>query len=67
VVVYRHGNHEIDLFTWADRGARLPAPAMIHGFRTDFWKSGDLDFAAVSDVDAVAFAKFTALARAQPE
>jgi anti-sigma factor RsiW len=67
VTVYRHGNHEVDLFAWPDRGAHLPAPAMTRGFRTMFWKSGDLDFAAVSDIDAAAFEKFSALARAQRE
>ena len=67
VMVYRHGNHQIDLFAWPDRGAHLPQPGITHGFRSRFWKSGDLDFAAVSDVDSAAFEKFTALARAQPE
>jgi len=67
VMVYRHGNHQIDLFAWPDRGAALPQPGMAHGFRSRFWKSGDLDFAAVSDVDSGAFEKFTALARAQRE
>ena len=67
VAVYRHGNHEIDLFAWPDRGASLPEPAMTHGFRSSFWKSGDLDFAAISDVDAAAFEKFIALARTPRE
>jgi anti-sigma factor RsiW len=67
VTAYRHGNHEVDLFAWPDRGAALPQPGMVHGFRTSFWKSGDMDFAAVSDVDETAFAKFVALARAERE
>jgi len=67
VMVYRHGNHELDLFAWPDRGAGLPQPGMSHGFRTGFWKSGDLDFAAVSDVDEAEFQKFIALAQAQRE
>jgi hypothetical protein len=66
-MVYRHGNHEIDLFAWPDRGASLPGPAVTRGFRSAFWKNGDLDFAAVSDMDAAAFEKFSALARAQRE
>jgi hypothetical protein len=36
---------------------------MAHGFHTVFWKKGDLNFAAVSDVDEAAFRKFVALAR----
>jgi len=67
VMVYRHGNHQLDLFAWPDRGAKLPQSGMSHGFRTGFWKSGDLDFAAVSDVDEAAFQKFIALAQAQRE
>jgi anti-sigma factor RsiW len=67
VAVYRHGNHEIDLFAWPARGAKLPEPGISRGFRTAFWKMGDLNYAAVSDVDAAAFQKFVALAKAQPE
>jgi anti-sigma factor RsiW len=63
VSVYAHGNHELDLFTWVDAGASLPQPGMAHGFHTVFWKKGDLNFAAVSDVDEAAFRKFVALAR----
>jgi len=67
VSVYRHGNHQVDLFAWIDRGAPLPAPGIHRGFRTRFWKSGDMDFAAVSDVDAAAFEKFVSLAQRQRE
>jgi anti-sigma factor RsiW len=67
VMVYRHGNHQLDLFAWPDRGAKLPGAGMTHGFRSAFWKEGDLDYAAVSDVDAQAFQKFVALARATRE
>jgi anti-sigma factor RsiW len=67
VAVYRHGNHQVELFAWIDRGANLPAPGINRGFRTRFWKSGDMDFAAVSDVDAAAFQKFSDLAQAQRE
>jgi anti-sigma factor RsiW len=67
VMVYAHGNHEVDLFAWPDRGADLPAAGMTHGFRTSFWKAGDMDFAAVSDVDQAAFQKFVVLARTQRE
>jgi anti-sigma factor RsiW len=67
VAVYRHGNHQVELFAWQDRGALLPAPAISRGFRSRFWKSGDMDFAAISDVDAAAFEKFCELARQQRE
>ena len=63
VSVYAHGNHELDLFTWVDRDGSLPSSATVRGFHTVFWKEGDLNFAAVSDVDEAAFQKFIALAR----
>ena len=50
VVVYRHGAHVINLFAWADRGGRFPRSGMRDGYRMLFWKQGDLDLAAVSDV-----------------
>lgn len=49
VVVYRHGAHVINLFSWADHGRGLPSARMRDGYRMLFWKEGDLDFAAVSD------------------
>jgi anti-sigma factor RsiW len=67
VAVYRHGNHDVDLFTWPDRGARLPENGVVRGFRVAIWKDGDLDHAAVSDVDAGAFRKFVDLAKARRE
>jgi len=67
VAVYAHGNHEVDLFTWPDRGAPMPQAGMARGFRMAFWKAGDLNYAAVSDVDAAAFQKFVSLAKAQRE
>jgi len=67
VAVYARGRHQIDLFTWPDRGAKLPQDGMTRGFRSTFWKQGDLDYAVVSDIDAASFAKFVTLARAQRE
>ena len=63
VVVYRHAGHEIDLFAWADRGSALPPEAVRHGYRSMFWKSGDLDFAAISDVERGELEKFVQLVR----
>jgi anti-sigma factor RsiW len=63
VAVYSHGNHALDLFAWPDKGRDLPGSTMVHGFRIAFWKRGDLDFAAVSDMDEASFRKFIALAR----
>jgi len=63
VVVYRHGAHVINLFAWADRGARLPATGSREGYRMIFWEDKDLDFAAVSDVDPAELEKFVALVK----
>lgn len=63
VAVYAHGNHELDLFTWVNKGGSLPEASTVRGFHTAFWKQGDLNFAAVSDMDEAAFQKFIALAR----
>ena len=67
VVVYRHGRHEIDLFVWADAGGHLPNETMTRGYRSLFWKRGDLDFAAVSDVDDGELHKFVQLIQSEPE
>ena len=65
VVVYRHGAHEIDLFAWADNGTPLPHEVVSHGYRTMFWKEGDLDLAAVSDMERTELAKFVQLVRSK--
>jgi anti-sigma factor RsiW len=67
VVVYRHGEHEIDLFVWPSSGAKLPGESLRHGYRSFFWKSGDLYFAAVSDTERGELVKFTNLVRAALE
>lgn len=65
VVVYRHGAHEIDLFAWGDKGTVLPREAVRHGYRTIFWKEGDLDLAAISDMDRGELTKFVQLVRTE--
>jgi anti-sigma factor RsiW len=49
VVVYQHGAHVINVFSWADRERALPADATRNGYHFAFWKAGDLDYCAVSD------------------
>jgi anti-sigma factor RsiW len=67
VLVYRHGRHEVALFVWSDRGASLPAQGVRRGYHTMFWKSGDLDFAAVSDTAPAELANFVQLVRSEAE
>jgi anti-sigma factor RsiW len=67
VVVYRHGKHEVDLFVWADARAPLPQETVTRGYRSLFWKRGDLDFAAVSDMEDRELQKFVQLVQREPE
>jgi anti-sigma factor RsiW len=67
VVVYRHGAHGIDLFVWEDLGSGLPPAGISHGYRAEFWKNGDLDFAAVSDMESSELEKFVQLVKGERE
>jgi anti-sigma factor RsiW len=49
VVVYQHGPHVINVFSWAASQRALPANATRNGYHLIFWKSGDLEYCAVSD------------------
>jgi anti-sigma factor RsiW len=50
VLVYRHGQHVIDVFVW--RAGALPSSAARDGYRMLAWKQGDMDVIAVSDTGA---------------
>ena len=67
VVVYNHGRHEIDLFVWPDKGAQLPGESMRHGYHAIFWKNGDLNFAAVCDMEGAELHKFVNLVRTEQD
>jgi anti-sigma factor RsiW len=49
VVVYQHGPHVINVFSWAAAAHALPSNATRNGYHFVFWKTGDLDYCAVSD------------------
>jgi anti-sigma factor (TIGR02949 family) len=49
VVVYQHGAHVINVFTWAAGGARLPNDTTRSGYHLAFWQQGDIQYCAVSD------------------
>jgi anti-sigma factor (TIGR02949 family) len=49
VVVYQHGAHVINVFTWAASGTRLPADTTRSGYHLAFWQQGDIQYCAVSD------------------
>ncbi len=49
VVVYQHGAHVINVFTWAASGARLPNNTTRNGYHLAYWQQGDIQYCAVSD------------------
>ena len=49
VVVYQHGAHLINVFSWADDRRSLPRNLTRNGYELIFWRSGNLDYCAVSD------------------
>jgi anti-sigma factor RsiW len=48
-VVYQHGAHIINVFSWSQDGKRLPSDTTRNGYRLTFWRSGNLNYCAVSD------------------
>jgi anti-sigma factor RsiW len=49
VVVYQHGSHVINVFSWSGNGASLPSSVTRSGYHFISWASGDLKYCAVSD------------------
>lgn len=49
VMVYQHGAHSIDVFSWAGAGSSLPRNLTRDGYHLACWSARDLDYCAVSD------------------
>ncbi len=49
VVVYQHGSHVINVFSWSGKGAALPASVTRNGYHFISWTAGDMRYCAVSD------------------
>lgn len=50
VVVYQHGAHVINVFSWAGAPSRyLPRDTTRNGYHLAFWRQGDIEYCAVSD------------------
>ena len=49
VVVYQHGSHVINVFSWAADQHGLPRNTTRNGYHLVFWKTGNLVYCAVSD------------------
>jgi anti-sigma factor RsiW len=49
VVVYQHGAHVINVFSWVANKRHLPGSATRDGYHMLFWQTADLEYCAVSD------------------
>ena len=49
VVVYEHGPHIINVFTWASSERIAPRVTTRNGYHLIFWRAGNLTYCAVSD------------------
>jgi anti-sigma factor RsiW len=49
VVVYQHGAHTINVFSWASDKAPKVQNATRNGYHLEFWKMGNLEYCAISD------------------
>src|ERR1700733_6798971 len=66
VVVYQHGAHVINVFTWAANGTRLPSNTTRSGYHLAFWQHGDIQCCAVSDTGWDELLGLVRLLREQP-
>jgi anti-sigma factor RsiW len=48
-VVYQHGAHVINVFSWTGHPSGPPEDTTRNGYHLTFWKTGDLVYCAVSD------------------
>ena len=49
VVVYQHGAHTINVFSWANDKSPPVESATRNGYHLEFWKMGNLEYCAISD------------------
>jgi anti-sigma factor RsiW len=49
VVVYQHGAHVINVFTWVAGRATFPELTTRNGYHLAFWRVGNLQYCAVTD------------------
>jgi anti-sigma factor (TIGR02949 family) len=66
VVVYQHGAHVINVFTWAAGGARSPRDTTRSGYHLAYWQQGDIQYCAVSDTGWDELLGLVRLLREQP-
>jgi anti-sigma factor RsiW len=62
VLVYRHRQHQIEVFVWPADGAGAPmTPRSSQGYHVIGWTTAGMKFRAVSDVDATELQRLTDL------
>jgi anti-sigma factor (TIGR02949 family) len=66
VVVYQHGAHVINVFTWAASGTRNLRNATRSGYHLAYWQQGDIQYCAVSDTGWDELLGLVRLLREQP-
>jgi anti-sigma factor RsiW len=49
VVVYQHGSHVINVFSWSADQVGSPRNTTRNGYHLAFWRAGNLQYCAVSD------------------
>ncbi|HEY3929593.1 MAG TPA: anti-sigma factor [Candidatus Koribacter sp.] len=64
-VVYRRRKHVINLSMWPEHGTEAVNAIMRNGYNMLYWKSGSLEFWAVSDLNAQEMREFVALIQAR--
>ena len=61
-IVYRRRQHVISLFVWPS-AAPPRGPAIVQGFNLEYWRSADMNYAAVSDLNGPELRRFAELFR----
>jgi hypothetical protein len=49
VLVYQHGRHLINVFTWVAQQPIAPMDTTRNGYHVGCWQTGNLDYCAMSD------------------
>jgi anti-sigma factor RsiW len=62
-LVYQHGAHVINVFSWAGEGTTVPADTTRNGYHLAFWDEGNLHYCAVSDTGWAELLKLVSLIR----
>jgi anti-sigma factor RsiW len=67
-LVFHRRQHAINLFIWPATRATLPARQTgRHGYHTETWSRGGLNFLAISEIPADEVAAFAAAFRARTQ